>query len=41
MYNMFSYLHLYDIHHIRKGNIFVTQYEIMTKLLSAINTASV
>ena len=41
IYNMISNVNLCHIHHIRNGDIFVTQYKIMKKYISAINTASV
>ena len=41
IYYLISNFHLCYIHHISNGNIFVTQYEIMTKHLSAVNTTSV
>ena len=39
MYDMILNVHLCQIHHIRDGDIFVTQYNIMTKHLSEINNA--
>ena len=41
VYNLILKFHLCHIHHIRNGGIFVTQYNIMTKRLSAMNNSSV
>ena len=39
IYNLISNVHLFHIHHIRNGHIFVTQYNIMEKRIYSINTA--
>ena len=40
-YDLILNAHLFHIHHIRNSDIFVTQYNIMNKCLSAINTSCV
>ena len=41
IYDLISNVHLCHIQHIRNGDIFLNQYKIITKRISAINTASV